>query len=211
MKMQLVSRKSIGIALALVLASGSLWQAAHATEAGDWVFRAGAKLVSPKNNNNEIVSVEGDTQFTFDISYMFTPNIGLELLAAAPFRHDLTLVDGGGTVGSTDHLPPTLSVQYHFNAAGQFKPYLGVGVNWTTFFNEKTSGALEGTSLSLDDSFGIAAQVGVDVMLNDHWFFNGDVRWIDINTDATVNGDSIGEVAIDPVVYGFSFGYRFGR
>lgn len=79
--------------------------AAHAHEAGDWLIRAGLHTVDPKSDNGDIVTVADDTMFTFDVVYMLTPNWGLELLAAAPFKHDIALVNGP-TVASAQHLPP---------------------------------------------------------------------------------------------------------
>jgi outer membrane protein len=208
--MQQGSSQAIGWGLAIALGVTGTWQTAGAYEAGTWLVRAGAKLVDPKSDNNDTVSVEDGTQFTFDITYMVTENLGIELLAAAPFSHDITLADGGDTVASTDHLPPTLSLQYHFNSGGRFQPYVGAGINWTLFFSEDTQGALEGADLSLDDSFGLAAQVGVDFSVSDNWIVNFDLRWIDIDTDATVDGTDLGTVEIDPIVYGLNVGYRFG-
>src|SRR5690606_18520805 len=112
-------------------------------------------------------------------------------------------------VGETKHLPPTVSLQYHFAPAAKFRPYVGVGVNYTLFFSEDTQGALAGSKLELDPSFGLAAQLGADIALNDDWFVNLDLRWVDIDTDATLDGASLGSVAIDPVVFGLSIGRRF--
>jgi outer membrane protein len=90
-------------------------------------------------------------------------------------------------------------------------PYLGAGLNATIFFDEKTAGALAGSKLSLDNSFGVAAQAGVDFALSSQWLINLDARWIDIDTDARLDGASLGSVAIDPYAFGVSVGYRFGK
>jgi outer membrane protein len=130
------------------------------------------------------------------------------LLAALPFKHDINLNDGG-KVAETKHLPPTLSLQYHFNPNGRLRPYVGAGLNYTLFFDEKTSGALAGAKLELDQSFGAAAQLGCDVDIANVWFVSIDARWIDIDTDAKVNGQKLGKVEIDPYAIGVSFGRRF--
>ncbi len=183
-------------------------QAAVAADAGDWTLRAGPYLVSPKSGNSDIVSVDDGTSLGFTVSYHFTPNWAFEVLAALPFSHDIDLV-GGGKVAETKHLPPTFSLQYHWQNDTAFKPYVGFGLNYTTFFDESTEGALAGTSLSLDDSFGIATQLGADFELNDRWFLNVDLRWINIETDATLDGADLGSVEIDPFVGGINVGYRF--
>jgi outer membrane protein len=181
---------------------------ATAFEPGDWLVRAGASYVNPASDNSDIVSVDSDTSITFNFSYMMTDVWALELLAAVPFKHDIELLDGT-KVGSTKHLPPTLSLQYHFRPTAQFQPYLGIGLNYTNFFSEKTTGPLEGVDLNLGDSWGLAGQAGFDILFNDKWFFNLDVRYIDIDTKAALDGVSIGKVEIDPWVFGGHIGYRF--
>jgi outer membrane protein len=175
---------------------------------GDWLFRFGGSYVDPKSNNHPVVDVDSAASFTFNFSYMMTANWAVEVLAAYPFEHDITLKDGT-KVGSTKHLPPTVSLQYHFLPDGKFQPYVGARVNFTYFFDESTVGPLEGVPLSLDSSWGLAGELGADIMLNDKWFLNLSVRYIDIGTDATLGGDDIGKVNIDPWVYGFNAGIRF--
>jgi len=181
---------------------------ASAFEPGDWLVRVGASYVSPSSNNHEIVDVESGTSATFNFTYMMTDIWAVELLAAYPFKHDLELSDGT-KIGSTKHLPPTLSIQAHFRPTEKFQPYVGFGINYTDFFNEKTTGPLEGTSLNLSSSWGFAGQVGFDVLINDTWFFNMDARYIGIDTKATLDGTSLGTVTIDPWVFGGHIGFRF--
>ena len=203
--MQLKARKILlaGIALSMGFAG-----TANAFEPGDWLVRVGASYVNPASDNSDIVSVDSDTSVSLNFTYMMTDVWALELLAAVPFKHDIDLLDGT-KVGSTKHLPPTLSVQYHFMPTEKFQPYVGLGLNYTNFFDEKTTGPLEGLDLSLGDSWGLAGQIGFDVLFNDDWFFNLDIRYIDIDTKARVDGDSIGKVEIDPWVFGGHIGYRF--
>ena len=206
-----------GVAAASILMSG----AAMAYEGGNWRFTAGMTTVDPEQDNGNVagnilpggldVAVDDDTQLTFTGAYMLTPAWGLELLASLPFEHDFTV--GGLATGSTKHLPPTLSLQYHFNSAGKLIPYLGLGVNYTIFFSTKTTGALEdylgGADLELDNSVGVAAQAGVDYMIDDNFFVNLDLRYISIEPDAKLNGTKIGSVDINPTTVGLSLGYRF--
>jgi outer membrane protein len=49
----------------------------------------------------------------------------------------------------------------------------------------------------------------VDVQLSGDWFVNVDARWLDIDTDAKLNGANIGTVEIDPYAFGLSIGRRF--
>lgn len=192
-----------GIALGLGF-SGT----AAAFEPGDWLIRAGASYVAPASDNHETVSVESATSATFNVSYMMTDCWALELLAAYPFKHDLELQDGT-KIGSTKQLPPTLSLQYHFRPSETLQPYLGIGLNFTSFFDEKTTGPIAGTDLNLGDSWGLEGELGLDIMLNDKVFLNMDVRYIDIDTKAELDGVSLGKVKIDPWVYSANIGFRF--
>ena len=107
-------------------------------------------------------------------------------------------------------MPPTLSLNWHFNPNGMFRPYIGAGINWTLFSGEETTGALDGSSLKLDDSIGAAGQVGVDIGQR-NWFFNANVRYIDLSTDVELDGADLGSADLNPWVYGMHIGYRFGR
>jgi outer membrane protein len=172
---------------------------------GDWLIRAGAHQVDPKSNNHPVVGVRSDESFTLSGTYFFTDHIAIELLGAYPFTHDITLNADGSEVGQTTHLPPTLSLQYHFLPDAAFRPYVGAGLNYTFFYDEETRGALEGTTLSLDNSFGLAAEVGIDIAFNEDWALNLNIRWFDIDTDARLNGDDLGTVEVDPFAYGLMF------
>lgn len=194
--------------LLLALALGSASAAVQAEETDRWIWRAGVHTVQPKSNNHAIVNVDTGTMLTFGGTYLLTPNWGVEVLAALPFQHDINL-NGGGQVAETDHLPPTVSVQYHFRPNANVRPYVGAGLNYTLFFDEKTRGALAGSKLELDPSFGLAAQAGVDISIGSVWFVNVDARWMDIDTDAKLDGAKIGTVELDPYVYGISIGRRF--
>lgn len=219
---------------ASVLLGLSLSGVATAHEAGKWVFRAGFGQVNPKSNNlSETVEVDGDsitfgidvdtgTSLTLMGTYFFTQNWALDILAAWPFKHDVNAVvtvdvageepvTASGTIAEVEHLPPTFSLQYHFLPDANFQPYAGLGVNYTTFTSEKLTelGSELADTLSLDDSFGFAAQLGADWKFNEKWLINFDLRWIDINSDLTVDGLDLGEVEIDPLVYSINIGYAF--
>lgn len=205
--------RTFASALALVAALG-VAVPASAHEAGDWLFRAGTSLVDPKSSNGSFgpdlgIEVDDQVGVTFNVTYMYSANLGIEVLAALPYEHDIAVGDLG-TVASVKHLPPTVSLQYHFLPQGVFQPYAGLGLNYTLFFSEKTKGALAGSDIKVDSSsLGLAAQLGFDLMLNDNWFLNLDVRWIGIETEATVDNTLKADVKIDPMVYGIHLGYRF--
>jgi len=178
-------------------------------EAGDWLFRIGGTYVAPKSDNSDVVDVDDAVSLTFNGTYMFTNHFGLELLAAMPFEHDITLKSDGSDVASTQQLPPTLTAQWHFSPIGRIIPYVGAGLNYTLFFDEETTGALTGSTLDLDPSWGLEGQAGFDISLGANWFVNLDVRYIQIETDAKLNGTGIGEVKIDPWTIGLNVGWVF--
>ena len=203
----MLSKLKFAAVTGLVLSMG-LANTAIAFEPGDWLVRAGATVVDPKSDNSDIVSVDSATSFTFNFTYMMTDVWGVELLAAYPFEHDISLLDGT-KAATTKQLPPTVSIQYHFMPTSKFQPYVGVGLNYTNFFSEKTMGPLDGTNLSLGDSWGFAVQIGFDLMIGENWFLNVDGRYMNIETKAKLDGNSLGTVKIDPMTYGASIGFRF--
>ncbi|MDH5255267.1 MAG: outer membrane beta-barrel protein, partial [Gammaproteobacteria bacterium] len=216
--------KSRSLQLGLALAAAGLClQPLTATAAkGDWLLRGGVGVLDPKSDNLTLspeaeVDVSTGTSFTLEGTYMFADHWGVELFVPYPFSHDVDIdgAEGAGNVAEIDQMPPILSLQYHFNPDGKFRPYIGAGVNYTTFFNEDTKGALSDTSLELDDSWGAAGQIGADVSLNENWFLNLAVRYVDMASDAEITDDvgtsSLGEVEIDPFIYQVQVGYRFGK
>lgn len=206
---------------ALTLSGGAL---AH--EAGDFFLRFGASNIVPESDGATVLGLDAEVDsawgFTINGTYMLSRNWGVELLAVYPYTHDIK-VEGLGDVGEVSHLPPTLSIQYHFLPEAQFQPYVGVGVNYTYFYDDEASGALkaDGASLSIkDNSWGFSADIGADWILNEKWFVNFDVRYIQIDTEAEVTfpgssailtggGTANIDVDVNPWVYGVHLGYRF--
>lgn len=183
---------------------------AFAYGAGDFFTRVGIAKVDPKSDNGEVlgadVNVDAESNFAFTLGYRFHDKMGVELLAALPFKHDLQME--GVTDGSTKHLPPTLTLQYYplGGTEARVQPYVGAGINYTRFSDEKTD---IGASLELDDSWGAAGQVGVDLLIDDNWAFNAAAWYIDIDSDAKVGGADAGTVEIDPIVVMAGLSYRF--
>lgn len=199
--------------LAIALAFGGLALPAFAQDAGQWTFSVGAHQVNPKSDNGSLagntldVEVGSNVRPTVTAEYFVRDNLGIEVLAALPFQHDID-IKGLGKVGSTKHLPPVVSLQYHFGK-GNVKPFVGAGINYTYFFSESTTGALAGSKLSLDNSWGLAAHAGIDFKVGDKGAIRVDARWIDIDTDVKLNGAGLGTVNIDPLVYGAAYVFNF--
>ncbi len=234
----MISRKLI---LAAAVAAASLSALPVHAEQGDWIFRAGAANVDPDTDSDEIdvaglvtldgVDVDDDTQLGLTVTYMLTDIFALELLAATPFEHDISVNGVGIEAGSTKHLPPTLTVLwYPFGAKdSKFQPYIGAGINYTYFWDEEVDSELEAAlgvitepvtgstdpvpaDLDLDDSWGFSARAGFDYWINDKWAVNAGVWWIDIDTEATIEtelADVKFDVEIDPWVYMVGVAYKF--
>ena len=206
---------------ALVLAAATLAPAvSFAHEAGDFLFRAGTATVRPNANSEDVLGLgkfdaNNNTQLGLTFGYMITDNIGVELLAATPFEHKVSLGDLG-TIASVKHLPPTLMAQYYFGSKeDKLRPYLGAGLNYTFFFDEKfnSTGKAAGLSdLDLSSSWGFAAQAGMDYMLDENWMLNASVWWMNIDTDVKFKAgeDRVKvDTRLDPFVFMFGVGYRF--
>ena len=202
------------VCAAVAAASACLVQPAFAQSAGHWAFGVGVHQVNPKSHNGSLagdsldVEVGSSVRPTVTAEHFFRDGWGVEALAALPFQHDIEL-KGLGRVASTRQLPPTLSLQYHFNQQGRVSPFLGAGINYTTFFSEDTTGALAGTDLELEDSWGPAARAGIDFAVGDKSALRFDVRWIDIDSDVIVDGAEIGTAEIDPLAYGVTYVFKY--
>ncbi|MBY0235008.1 MAG: outer membrane beta-barrel protein [Burkholderiaceae bacterium] len=187
--------------------------AAQAQQEGNWMVRARAVNLDSANKDTTGLglSVNNKVIPEVDITYFITPNIAAELILTYPQGHDLKA--GGAKIGTLKHLPPTLSLQYHFIPTGTFRPYVGLGVNYTNFSEVKFDASLEGAGKlnpSIDNnSFGLSVQVGADVQIAKNWYLNVDVKKVQIGTKVYANGVKAGDFKVDPLLVGVGVGYRF--
>ncbi|WP_321364239.1 OmpW family outer membrane protein [uncultured Celeribacter sp.] len=196
------------VALALALPTF-----AFAQDAGTMTLGLGLGNVMPKSDNGSIavpadLDVGDNLRPTITFEYFIKDNLGIEVLGAWPFKHDIS-ASGMGEIGSTQHLPPVVSLQYHFDTGSTFTPFLGVGVNYTAFFDETAKGAIAGHDLDLSDSWGVALHAGFDYQISERGALRTDVRWIDIDSDVKLDGAKIGKAEIDPWVFGVSYVMSF--
>ena len=199
-------------ALTLTTALAALASPVLAQSKGDMTLGLGVAWVNPDNSYSTTAAgglrPDDDWRPSLTFEYFIADNIGIEVLAATPFEHKVELA-GAGNVAKVKHLPPTVSLQYHFDTGSGIKPFVGAGLNYTHFWDEKGIGALTGVPVSLDDSWGIALHAGLDVAINEKASIRTDVRWINIETDVKVGGAPIGKVKINPVVVGMSYVMKF--
>lgn len=176
-----------------------------------WLVRTRAVHINPADKSDaapgagiakDAISVSSETIPELDISYFFTPNIAAELVLTYPQKHTVKL--NGAKLGTFKHLPPTLTLQYHFTPSAQISPYVGAGVNYTLISSEKLGG------LKLEnDSVGLALQVGVDFKIDKNWSVNVDVKKVQLRSDVLAGGTKLTKLKIDPYLIGVGVGYRF--
>ena len=203
-----MKKSLLAVAAVCAMTSG----AAFAQQAeGPWLVRVRAVNLDSANKDSTglDLSVNNKVIPELDISYFFTPNIAAELILTYPQKHDLR--SGGVDIGSLKHLPPTLLAQYHFTNFGGFKPYVGVGINYTNFssvnFDPAVQAALNPSIKR--NSWGAALQVGFDIPLTKQLSLNFDVKKVYIKTNVYAAGANLGKFKVDPVLVGVGLGYRF--
>lgn len=210
------------IVRSLIIAASALCVAGTASAQDIWhnfQVKVGVSSIQP-DESSTISVIGGDVNVsneivpTLQIEYFFTNNISAELLCCTG-RHEVKAENTAlGTVdlGKVSHFPPTLTVKYHWTDLGAFQPYVGAGVNYTTFFDDKLPAGGPVTSIKYDDSFGGALQAGFDYKLDDHWSVNVDVRKVWISTDVSLAAGATqldAKVDLDPLILTVGSGYRF--
>lgn len=194
-----------------------------------WQIRVrGVGVVPDESANVGIIGGDVAISNTFipevDFTYFFTKNISAELILGTT-KHDVNTVGsdisaiGGPTsadvnLGNVYLLPPTLTLQYHFLTEEVFRPYVGAGINYTIFYNEKAGNTVKG--IDYENAFGYAFQIGFDLMIDDRFFINADVKKIFLKTDVTVDASNLAtglsipaSVDINPLLLGFGVGMKF--
>lgn len=192
---------------AAALAAAALAPVAAQAE-GNFEVRVRAVDVSPANDGTgtgALVSLNSKVIPEVDFSYYVTPNIAAELILTYPQQHDISL-QGVGKIGSLRHLPPTLTAQYHFVPNGQFRPYVGAGLNYTNITCVNLP-----SGLNVDrGSFGLALQAGMDVQVAPQVFINLDIKQVGIKTKLRDSaGADLGTIKVNPILVGAGVGYRF--
>lgn len=185
---------------------------AQQMEEGPWLVRVRATYLHPDVHSDPIagtgssnrLDINSKTIPDVDISYFFTPNWAMALLLTVPQKQKVSL--DGSNIGSFKHLPPTLTLQYHFTPENQWSPYIGAGVNYTRITSDRL---LDGAARLEDHSVGLALQAGLDYKLDRHWSLNVDVKKIRIDSDVNTAAGKISNVQIDPWLIGVGVGYRF--
>ena len=187
-----------------------------------WQVRLRAVGVAP-DESASIDIIGGDVAISnalipeLDFTYFFTENFAAELILGTA-KHDVQAINtaaGDVNLGSVWLLPPSLTAQYHFYTSDKkvFKPYIGAGVNYTLFYNVKSGDVAD---VTYDNALGYAAQLGFDLMLDETFFINVDVKRLFLSTDVSVDASNLApgliipaEVDINPWLVGVGVGMKF--
>lgn len=199
-----MNKRCNALALAAAAILTTLAGPAVAQDTGNWIVRGRVLHLdsADKDSTGLDLSLKNKTFPEVDITYFFTPNIAAELVLTYPQKHDLRA--GGDKIGTLKHLPPTLSLQYHFTGMS-FRPYLGAGINYTRFSSVDLPAGVDVDR----NSWGLALGAGVDVPVGNGWLVNVDVKKVQIRTDVSAAGSNLGSFKVDPLLFSVGFGKRF--
>jgi outer membrane protein len=201
--------KLIGLTTLALAAIAPL--AAQAQDTGDWIVRGRALYLDSANKDSTGLglSVNNKTFPEIDFTYFYSPNVAVELVLTYPQKHDIR--SNGNKIGTLKHLPPTLSLQYHFTNAGSFRPYLGLGLNYTRFSDVSfVPAVVAAINPSIEkDSVGMSLQVGVDVPMGGGWLLNFDLKKVRLETDVFSGSTKAGTFKVDPTLISLGLGKRF--
>lgn len=196
--------KRILILVAAVLCIASVLVPVQAAD-GKWMMRGRGIYISPDaSGDQELEGVDVDGQFTFEVDFtrFFGKSLALELVLATA-SHNVTAEDQ--SLGSVSLLPPSLTAQWHFLPEGKVRPYVGVGLNATFFY--ETSGILD--DLDFDSAYGYVLNVGLDFQVGSNAYLNFDLKKIGMESDVKIDDQELGTVTIDPFIVGVGLGFRF--
>jgi len=196
--------------LALLAATLAVPLAARADE-GPLLVRVRALHLDSANKDSTGLglSINNKTFPEVDFSYFLAPNIAAELILTYPQKQ--TLYSNGTEIGSLKHLPPTLTLQYHFNPTGTIRPYIGAGVNYTNFSSVNFAPAVQSALHPgiKHSSWGAAWQVGADVEVSKGTYLNFDLKKVDLQTTVYSSGASAGKFKVNPTLASVGIGWRF--
>ena len=196
--------KKITIAIAaLTLLSGAAF-----AEQSPWMVRARGVGLDMANKDSTALglSVNNKTIPEVDISYFINKNVAVELILTVPQKQTVNSSALANDIGTFKHLPPVMTLQYHFDNFADFKPYVGAGLNYTQITQVNL---LDGGANINSHSWGAALQAGVDFPIDKNLSFNIDIKKLNLKTDVFVGGDNKGILKLNPTLIGVGLGYRY--
>ncbi len=173
----------------LILLSPNTWSDNAEINKGDWILRSGYTFLLPQFKNDSQVGMERYGMPTFSFSYLMTDNLGIEFLTGIPSEIDIYNKTLGeeAKIASFISLSPNATVQYYFKPKdSDFRPYIGLGLIYSSFHKEKPLGILSGANFKLKKSLDPIFQTGFDYMINDKISLNLDIRKLKTSSGASV-------------------------
>ena len=194
--------------LILTTAVCALLSGAALAEQSPWLIRARAVGLdmSNKDSTGLGLSVNNKTIPEIDISYFINKNVAVELILTVPQKQTVNSTALGTDIGTFKHLPPVITLQYHFDNFADFKPYVGAGLNYTQITQVNL---LDGGANINSHSWGGALQAGIDFPIDKNLSFNIDIKKLSLKTDVFVGGANRGVLKLDPTLIGVGLGYRY--
>lgn len=184
-----------------------------------------------KPNSGISLEVQKESTLFFSVARRLDDRFEVELALGLPPTHDVTaklnpsIVPGyvvsayqGQTIARIRQMAPTVFLNYSFGeSSSALRPFVGVGLNYTRFDDRRstpTGNSLNGgpTDIRLTDSWGLAAQVGLDYRINDQWSIHGSVATARVKTTLTATTAGAArtmDIHFRPVVLTIAAGYRF--
>ena len=204
------------VGAALAIGSGALWAQDNAVKMGVIYYTTHSKTdgiqgvgVPPG------ADAETGNAVTLLLTYerMFTPNIGVEFVVGIPPKITASATGSVAFLGDTflaDRTSsPTLLFNYHFGEpGGTWRPYVGIGINYTRFVSIESTLA---SNVEMSDSWGPAAQIGIDYALSKDCSLFASVAALKVKSDLVATGAAVLTTTIDlrPITYSFGVAYKF--
>lgn len=191
--------------------------ALSAAASADLTFKAGLGYLDPTakkdiapNIPKAKVSSEMAVLPSFDYRFANSP-FSAELLLASPFEHTVSIISDNNKradIAKFKQLPPTLTVKYNTPAVNGFGANIGIGATVLVPYKEKFMGSND--KLEADTVVAPTAQIGATYSKpSSPWGVFADVRYVDLKTDLKRDGEKIGKLEVNPVVYALGVSHRF--
>jgi len=220
------------IAAAAAIAGTFSFGAQAQEPAGAWLVKGGVMSIMPDTSSGDlsapsqagtkIDTSSSSTQIAGGIVYMITDHWSVEVPLALPFEFDIKgagAVEGVGKIGDTKVLPATVFGQYHFfDANAKLRPYVGLGLTYAYFFDERGNGTLSGmtnpgggvgTKIDIDSKLALTPQLGLAWHFDQRWFAEVMVAKTFLKTTSTLSTGQKIDITLDPVTAAGFIGYRF--
>ncbi len=167
------------------------------------------------------LDVRDKSTVLFSVSQRINESWDAELVLGVPPRHDVIgtgALAPFGVVSRVKQAAPTAFLNYSFGKTSDaLRPFIGVGVNFTRFYNAASTanGDLASggpTKIVLTNSTGVAGQLGVNYRIDGAWSFCASVVRADVESRLTATTGSIERkttLKFNPTAISAALGYTF--